>query len=85
MRRFSCQAYPHDTRLWLVQVPPAEIGYINSLMEGYEGLALVRTRDEKRGLIELIFTPEQQPALEQFLEALERELPLRRLEAGSNA
>ncbi len=36
------------------RVPLAEIGYVRAIVEGYDGLAVLRTPDARRGEIELM-------------------------------
>ena len=47
------------------QLPTAAIQYLTSLMEAYDGIGLVRTLDERRGIIECWLMPD-------FLEEGER-------------
>lgn len=44
---------PFNTHLVVARVIPSEIGFINALIEEYEGLAVIRTLDRHQGLIKL--------------------------------
>lgn len=59
------------------QVPSAEIGYLRFILEGYDGLAQIRTLDVQQGLIELMCSASQRTTLDSLLAALAEELPLR--------
>ncbi|MEJ2201635.1 MAG: DUF4911 domain-containing protein [Desulfuromonadaceae bacterium] len=37
------------------QLPPAEIGYLRFILESYDGLAFVRTLDNRAALVEIAF------------------------------
>jgi hypothetical protein len=79
MKVFSHKPYTGDTQMVVIQVPSSEIGYINSVTEAYEGMAIVRTRDEIKGIIEFWVIPELIKSFDEFLDALSAEIPLRRL------
>lgn len=55
---------------------PKEIGYINSIIESYEGMGLVRTRDEKQGVIEFWVPPDFLDLFHQVLHSLSTEIPI---------
>ena len=80
MKKFSHKPYLNDTETIVFQVPPPEIGYINSLTEAYEGMAIMRTLDENRGIVEFWVIAELRPAFDDFLNALNEEIPLRRIQ-----
>jgi len=86
-KRFSYAPYLKDTILILVQVPSEEIGFVNSVTEGYEGVALVRTRDKVKGILEFWVIEEFVEIFMNLLQGLENEIPLRRLiqEDGENS
>lgn len=58
-------------------VPPSEIGYIGFIIHAYEGLAVVRTLDAKRGIIEMLAAPDFEAELRALLQELAKELPMR--------
>jgi hypothetical protein len=61
------------------QLPPAEIAYIGFVVHSYEGLAVVRTLEAKAGLIEMLVAPDFQEDLQDLLDALAQEVPMREL------
>ena len=42
-----------DTLTYQARINRAEIGFLNSIIESYEGIAVVRTFDAKAGIVEL--------------------------------
>ena len=74
-----------DSIQWQVEVDKKNIAYIVSVFEGYENLAVVRTIDPSRGLIELMISPDFLEDTRKLIDALSREIPLRLLEKGEPA
>jgi len=66
-----------DTVQIQVEIPREEIAYMVSLFEGYDSLAVVRTLDNARGLVELMVAPDFLDDTRRLLEALKQEIPLR--------
>lgn len=58
-------------------VPPSEIGYIGFIIHAYEGLAVVRTLDAKRGIIEMLAAPDFEAELRALLHEMAEEVPMR--------
>ncbi|GAW94213.1 DUF4911 domain-containing protein [Calderihabitans maritimus] len=52
----------------LVQVNPKEIDFLNKIIEGYDGLAMVTTADAKEGLVEVHVTPDTREEVIRILE-----------------
>ena len=72
--------FPHnDSIQWQVEVDKKDIAYIVSIFEGYDYIAVVRTIDPSRGLIELIISPDILEDTEKLTEALAMEIPFRRV------
>ena len=72
---------PHnDSIQWHVEVDKKDIAYIVSIFEGYDHLAVVRTIDPSRGLIELMISPNFLEDTEKLTEALAMEIPFRRVD-----
>ena len=44
---------PNESLIYVAQIPPGEIAFVNSVIESYEGIGVVRTRDQHRGIIEI--------------------------------
>ena len=66
-----------DSIQWQVEVDKKDIAYIVSIFEGYDDLAVVRTLDPSRGLIELMISPDFLEDVRQLTEALSKEIPFR--------
>jgi hypothetical protein len=58
------------------RVHPSKIGLLVSLVEAYDGLAVVRTKDAAAGIVEFWISPLMQQDFESFLEAAREELGL---------
>jgi hypothetical protein len=59
-----------------VRVERQHIGFLCGLLAGYEGLAIVRTLDPQRGLVELLVAPAFQQTVTELLRALSQEMSL---------
>ena len=64
-----------DSIQWQVEVDKKDIAYIVSIFEGYDCLAVVRTIDPSRGLIELMISPDFLEDTRRLTEALSKEIP----------
>jgi hypothetical protein len=76
-----------DSIQWQVEVDKKDIAYIVSIFEGYDNLAVVRTLDSSRGIIELMISPDYVEDTRKLTEALAKEIPFRLLtseEMGNN-
>lgn len=69
-----------DSIQWQVVVDKKDIAYIVSIFEGYDDLAVVRTLDASRGLIELMISPDYLEDTRRLVDALSQEIPFRLLE-----
>ena len=71
---------PHsDSIQWQIEVDKKDIAYIVSIFEGYDHLAVVRTIDPSRGLIELMISPDFLKDTVKLTESLAKEIPFRRV------
>jgi hypothetical protein len=68
-----------DSIQWQIEVDKKDIAYIVSIFEGYDYLAVVRTIDPARGLIELMISPDFLEDTRKLTEALAKEIPFRRV------
>jgi hypothetical protein len=66
-----------DTISLTIQIPPQEIAYFSFIMESYEGIAIVRTLDPQRGLVELMASPHFQEELVAILADLGRQFAVK--------
>ncbi len=62
-----------------MQVPRSEINYIDGLLDSYEGLALMRTIDGKKGIVEFWVPPGFESEFEQFIEDIKKEVEIVRI------
>ena len=62
-----------------IEVDKKDIAYIVSIFDGYENLAVVRTLDASRGLIELLVSPDYLEDTRKLIDALSKEIPVRPL------
>ena len=58
------------------RVPLGEIGYVRAIVEGYDGLAVVRAPDAKRGEIEWLIGEGLEAEADLLVRRLEREAGL---------
>jgi hypothetical protein len=63
-----------DTLTLYYRVDASKIVLLKSLLEGYEGLAVVRTADPKKGIVQLLVGPDFLQDLEHILEDLRRHI-----------
>jgi hypothetical protein len=61
---------PIDTVTRYYRVDPRKIVLVKSMLEGYEGLVVVRTEDPKKGIVQLLVSPDFLDDLEGILEDL---------------
>ena len=69
-----------DSIQWLLEVDKKEIAYIVSVFEGYDNLAVVRTVDPLQSIIELIISPDYLEDTRQLINALSKEVYIRKVE-----
>ena len=68
-----------DSIQWKIEVDKKDIAYIVSIFDGYENLAVVRTLDSSRGLIELLVSPDYLEDTRKLIDVLSKEIPIRPL------
>jgi len=66
--------YTTDTETIVARIPPDEIGYVGAVVESYEGIGIVRTRDPDMGIIEFWVIPEFRDVFEALIEELRAEI-----------
>ncbi len=66
-----------ETVLLAIEVPRSQIVLIHAIFESYDGLAVVKTIDENKGLICFITTPKLVLLCQQVLESLKESIPWR--------
>ncbi len=72
-----------DSIQWLLEVDKKEIAYIVSVFEGYDNLAIVRTVDPARSIIELIISPDYLEDTRQLVDALSKEIYIRKIDPST--
>jgi hypothetical protein len=65
-----------ETRTLRARVPPEDIGFVNALVDAYEGYALMRTRNREKGIVEFWVAPEAYADVRWILEGLAEEVGL---------
>lgn len=66
--------YTFEKRYFVV--PRAEIAYLRFILEGYDGLAFLRTLEARTALVEIAFAASRRADAEALLAALAAEVPL---------
>jgi hypothetical protein len=69
--------YPEDAEVvYEAKVDPVQIHYVCATTEAYEGLAVVRTKDENLGIVQFWVPVAMQRDFELFLAALQKEVTM---------
>ncbi len=63
-----------DIAIRYYRADPKRIVQIKSVLEGYEGLVVVRTADPKEGVVELLISPDFVEEMEEILSDLARRI-----------
>ena len=63
-----------DTTSKFIRVHRKDIAYFKFILESYEGMALVRTRDPKEAVVELMVAPGWEKDVEEVLGGLSKEI-----------
>ncbi len=66
-----------DSIQWQLEIDKKDIAYMVSIFDAYENLAVVRTLDQSKGLIQLMISPDYLEDTHKLLDALAKEIPLR--------
>ncbi|MBI4651579.1 DUF4911 domain-containing protein [Candidatus Desantisbacteria bacterium] len=61
------------------KVPSEKIGFINMIIDSYEGMACLRTLDEKLGYVELWISPFFEKEVEKIIEDLKKDILIERI------
>jgi len=68
-----------DTESRFFRVRRGDIAYFKFIIESYEGMAAVRTRDPHEAIVELMVAPGWEKDVEEVLEGLRKEIPIETL------
>jgi len=60
-----------------VQIEPRDICFLNGVLEGYDNMAILRTLDSSRGLVEILASPCYQDEICELLNSLQSEMPIK--------
>ena len=72
-----------DTESRYFRVRRGDIAYFKFIIESYEGMAVVRTKDPHEAIVELMVAPGWERDLEDVLEGLRREITFEPLSSAS--
>jgi hypothetical protein len=65
-----------DTQSRYFRLRREDIAYFKFILESYEGMAVVRTRDPHEAIVELMVAPGWEKDLEEVLGGLQEEIPI---------
>jgi hypothetical protein len=65
-----------DTRSKYFRLHREDIAYFKFIIESYEGMAVVRTKDPREAIVELMVAPGWEKDVEEVLEGLRKEIPI---------
>ena len=71
-----------DTHSKYFRLRRKDIAYFKFIIESYEGMAVVRTKDPGEAVVELMIAPGWDEDVEEVLEALRQEIPIEPLSEG---
>lgn len=73
-----------DTDQILLRLPRHHIALLCSIVEGYEGVAIVRTLDAGQGLLELLIAPDFRATVLALLHVLVEDMELCLIDVGDH-
>jgi len=65
-----------DTRSRYLRLRREDIAYFKFIVESYEGIAVVRTKDPHEAIVELMVAPGWEKDADEVLEGLRKEIPI---------
>ena len=65
-----------DTQSRYLRIRRQDIAYFKFIIESYEGMAVVRTKDPHEAVIELMVAPGWEKDVDEVLEGLREEIPI---------
>lgn len=68
--------YTMDTITYRAVIDKSQIGYLNSIIDSYEGLAVVRTMDAPAGIVELWICPAFEELVKIIIDDIAEEIGL---------
>ena len=73
-----------DTASRYYRLHRKDIAYFKFIIESYEGMAVVRTKDPHEAIVELMVAPGWERDLDKVIEGLRREIQIEPLSLGSD-
>jgi len=70
-----------DTHSRYFRIRRKDIAYFKFIIESYEGMAVVRTKDPSEAIVELMIAPGWEQEVDALLEGLRPEMPIEPLDA----
>ena len=68
-----------DTHSKYFRVRRQDIAYLKFIIESYEGMAVIRTKDAREAVVELMIAPGWEKDIEEILEGLSKEIGMEAL------
>ena len=65
-----------DTQSRFLRLRRKDIAYFKFIVESYEGMAIVRTKDPYEAVVELMVAPGWEKDMDDILEGLRKEIPI---------
>ena len=65
-----------DTQSRFIRIRRKDIAYFKFIIESYEGMAVIRTKDPQEAVVELMVAPGWEEDVDKILERLREESPL---------
>ncbi|MGD0915475.1 MAG: DUF4911 domain-containing protein [Thermodesulfobacteriota bacterium] len=65
-----------DTQSRYLRLQRKDIAYFKFIIESYEGMAVVRTKDQHEAVVELMVAPGWERDVDELLEGLRKEIPI---------
>lgn len=59
-------------RVLTVRLPVEEVGFLNSLIDGLDRIALTRTRSKGKGLVDIIASPDRFEELKDIVQGMKK-------------
>ena len=59
------------------EIDPRDICFLSGVLEGYDNMAILRTLDSSRGLVEILASPCYQDEIYELLNSLQAEMPIK--------
>ena len=65
-----------DTQSKYFRIHRRDIAYFKFIIESYEGMAVIRTKDPREAIVELMVAPGWEKDVNEVLEGLQKEIPI---------